>query len=66
MKILQLTGFVACNKTFTSHPQVINGASDFLNNVLGDSGQHSRQAVGVPSLPLNAPVEISAIVEIKA
>ncbi|MBG98433.1 hypothetical protein CL659_04885 [bacterium] len=65
-KILQLTGFVACNKTFINHPQVINGASDFLNNVLGDAGQHSRQAVGVPSLPLNAPVEISAIVEINA
>jgi len=63
-KILQLTGFVASNKNFTQHPQVINGASNFLNGVLGEAGKHSRQAVGVPSLPLNAPVEISAILEI--
>jgi len=63
-KILQLTGFVASGKKFTQHPQVINGASNFLNSVLGEYGKHSRQAVGVPSLPLNAPVEISAILEI--
>ncbi len=63
-KILQLTGFVASNKNFTQHPQVINGASNFLNSILGEAGKHSRQAVGVPSLPLNAPIEISAILEI--
>ncbi len=43
---------------------VANGASDLLVAVLGDAGKHARSAVGVASLPLNAPVEIEAIIEV--
>ncbi|MEO1381570.1 MAG: RidA family protein, partial [Pseudomonadota bacterium] len=44
---------------------VANGASDFLVDVLGDAGRHARSAVGVPSLPMQAPVEIEAIIACK-
>jgi enamine deaminase RidA (YjgF/YER057c/UK114 family) len=46
------------------HPKVINGASDFLIEVFGEIGRHSRVAVGVNSLPLNAPVEIDFIIQL--
>ncbi len=62
---LKLTGFVACDPTFTEHPQVINPASDLMREVFGDAGRHARAAVGVASLPLGAPVEIEAIFAIK-
>lgn len=63
-RIVKLTGFVACPPTFTQHPAVINGASNFLAEVFGENGRHARSAVGVASLPFNACVEIEAIVEI--
>jgi enamine deaminase RidA (YjgF/YER057c/UK114 family) len=46
------------------HPKVINGASDFLIEIFGEIGRHSRVAVGVNSLPLNAPVEIDFIIQL--
>lgn len=58
-RVVRLDGFVACGPAFTDHPQVINGASDLLIELLGDDGRHSRAAVGVASLPLGAPVEIA-------
>lgn len=60
LSCLRLGGFVACTPTFTDHPKVINGASDLLVAVMGDSGRHARFAVGVASLPLGAAVEIDA------
>ncbi len=63
-QIVQLTGFVNSTPDFTEHPQVINGASNLMVEILGDSGAHSRAAVGVSSLPLGWAVEISAIVEL--
>lgn len=63
-RCLELGGFVACTPDFTDHPKVINGASDLVVAVLGDAGRHSRFAVGAPSLPLNAAVEIRATFEI--
>lgn len=57
-RVVRLGGFVACGAGFGDHPKVINGASDLLAELLHDSGKHARAAVGVPSLPLNAPVEI--------
>jgi enamine deaminase RidA (YjgF/YER057c/UK114 family) len=45
---------------------VANGASQLIAEVFGEKGKHARSAVGVPSLPLNSPVEIEAIVEVKA
>ncbi|MGF1529175.1 MAG: RidA family protein [Candidatus Competibacterales bacterium] len=58
---VRLQGFVASADDFTAQPQVINGASDLMVAVLGDAGRHSRLAVGVNTLPLNACVEVSAI-----
>jgi enamine deaminase RidA (YjgF/YER057c/UK114 family) len=60
-QVVKLTGFVAAAPEFTDHPQVINGASDLMVEVLGDSGRHTRAAVGVASLPLGCAVEIDAV-----
>ena len=59
-------GFVACTPDFYDQPKVINGASDLMYEVFGDPGKHARSAVGVPALPLNAAVEVDAIVALKA
>lgn len=62
-KLVKITVFVASTPDFTEQHLVANGASDFLAEVLGDKGKHARSAVGVACLPLNAAVEIEAIVE---
>jgi enamine deaminase RidA (YjgF/YER057c/UK114 family) len=64
IRLVRLGGFVACAPGFTQHPAVINGASDLAVAVFGDAGRHARAAVGVPSLPLDAAVEIEATFEI--
>ena len=64
-KIIKISGFVNSDDGFTDQPKVINPASDLLVDIFGDKGKHSRIAVGVSSLPLNATVEIDMIVEIK-
>lgn len=63
---VKLGGFVACTADFFDQPKVINGASDLMFEVFGEAGKHARSAVGVPSLPLNAAVEVDAIVALKA
>ncbi len=65
VRIVQLNGFVNSEPDYTGQPQVINGASDMLVDILGERGRHSRTAVGVASLPLGVAVEISMIVEVK-
>ncbi len=65
VQVLRLTGFVASAPDFFDQPKIINGASDLLGAVLGDAGRHTRSAVGVASLPLNASVEIDAILKIR-
>lgn len=62
-RIVKITAFVASVPNFTQQHLVANGASDLLVEALGDSGRHARSAVGMASLPLNAPVEIEAILE---
>ena len=62
-QIVKIVGFVSSVPEFTSQPAVINGASELLQQVFGDAGQHARSAVGVSVLPLDAPVEIELIVE---
>jgi enamine deaminase RidA (YjgF/YER057c/UK114 family) len=57
-RVIRVGGFVACSPHFMDHSKVINGASDLLVELLGDAGRHARAAVGVPSLPLGAPVEV--------
>ncbi|KAJ1455050.1 putative endoribonuclease L-PSP [Pelagophyceae sp. CCMP2097] len=66
VKIHKLVGFVNCVDGFSQQPAVINGASDLLFKIFGEAGKHARSAVGTNALPLNVPVEIEAIVEIKA
>ncbi len=63
-RVIRLGGFVSCTADFYDHPKVINGASDLMIEVFGDKGRHARAAVGVPSLPLGAAVEIDAMIEI--
>jgi enamine deaminase RidA (YjgF/YER057c/UK114 family) len=65
-RIVRLGGFVACTPGFTQHPAVINGASELAVAIFGDAGRHARAAVGVASLPLDAAVELEALVEIIA
>jgi enamine deaminase RidA (YjgF/YER057c/UK114 family) len=60
-QVVKLTGFVNSTPEFAEHPQVINGASDLMVEVLGDNGRHTRAAVGVPSLPMGCAVEVDAI-----
>lgn len=62
-RIIKITAFVASAPDFTEQHLVANGASDFLAEVLGERGKHARSAVGTASLPLNAAVEIEAIIE---
>ena len=61
---LKLGGFVNAAPDFTDHSKVINGASDIMAGTLGESGKHTRFAIGVSSLPLGSSVEVDAIFEI--
>ena len=63
-RLVKITVFVASAPGFTEQHLVANGASDLLAEALGERGRHARSAVGVASLPMNAPVEIEAIIEI--
>ena len=64
-RIVKIVGFVASDPSFTGQPLVVNGASELLLDVFGDSGRHARSAVGVAVLPLDAPVEIELIAEVR-
>lgn len=64
VRIVKLTVFVASDPAFTEQHLVANGASELLGEVLGERGVHARSAVGVASLPLGAPVEVEAVVEV--
>ena len=61
-QIVKLGGFVNADPAFTDIPKVINGTSDLMVEVFGDIGRHARSAVGVAVLPLNAAVEVDAII----
>ena len=63
-RVVKVTGFVASAPDFTGQAQVINGASELLQQVFGDAGQHARSAVGMAVLPLDAPVEVELIVQV--
>jgi enamine deaminase RidA (YjgF/YER057c/UK114 family) len=65
VRIIKVVGFVASAPGFTGQPGVVNGASELLGEVFGDAGIHARSAVGVAVLPLDAPVEIEMIVEVR-
>lgn len=65
VRLVKLTGFVNSTADFTEQPQVVNGASDFLVEALGEAGRHSRSAVSAGSLPFGVAVEIEGIFQIK-
>ncbi len=63
-QVVKVTVFVASTPDFTGQPVVANGASELLGDVFGDAGRHARSAVGVPVLPIDAPVEVELVVEV--
>jgi len=63
-RVVKVVGFVASAEGFTGQPAVVNGASELLGEIFGESGAHARSAVGVAELPLGAPVEVELIVEV--
>jgi enamine deaminase RidA (YjgF/YER057c/UK114 family) len=63
-RVVKVVAFVASTPDFTGQPGVANGASELLGKVFGDAGIHARSAVGVPALPLDAPVEVEILVEV--
>lgn len=65
VRLVKLVGFVNSTPDFTDQPKVINGASDFMVEALGDKGRHARSAVSAASLPFGVAVEIEAIFEIE-
>ena len=64
VRVVRAVAFVASTPDFTGQPGVANGASELIGTVFGDAGKHARSAVGVPVLPLDAPVEVELIVEV--
>ena len=63
-RVVKVVVFVASTPDFTGQPQVANGASELFGSVFDDAGVHARSAVGVPVLPLDAPVEVELLVEV--
>lgn len=64
-RVVKLTGFVNSTAEFGDQPKVINGASDFLVEALGEAGRHTRSAVSAASLPFGVAVEIEGIFQLK-
>lgn len=64
-RVVRIGVFVAAGSTFTDHPKVANGASELLVAIFGEAGRHARAAVGAPSLPLGAPVEVEFLFEVR-
>ena len=65
VRIVKVVGYVASDPGFTGQPAVVNGASELLGQVFGAAGVHARSAVGVAVLPLDSPVEVELIVEVR-
>ena len=64
-RVVKIVGYVASDPSFTGQPQVVNGASELLGQVFGEAGVHARSAVGVAVLPMDSPVEIELVVELR-
>lgn len=64
-RCIRLGGFISCAPDFYDHAQVMNGASDFIVDIMGDAGRHCRAAVGCASLPLNSAVEVEATFQVR-
>lgn len=66
VRVVKVVGFVASADGFTGQSGVINGASELLGEVFGESGKHARSAVGMAELPLGSPVEVEIVVEVRS
>ena len=64
-KVVRMVGHVASADGFVQQPAVVNGASDLLVKIFDEAGRHARVAVGAAELPLNAPVELEIILQIR-
>lgn len=64
VRCVRLTGYINCTPDFQSLPQIMNGASDVLTDVLGEKGRHARTTVGVAQLPLDSSVEVEGIFQV--
>jgi enamine deaminase RidA (YjgF/YER057c/UK114 family) len=65
-RVVKLGVFVNSTGDFTDQPKVANGASELMQALFGEAGRHARSAVGVPTLPLGAVVEVDAVVAIRS
>ena len=65
VRIVQVRGFVNSAESFTDQPKVVNGASELLIDIFGNAGKHARCALGTSILPMNIPVEVEMVVEVK-
>ena len=64
IQVVRLGGFIACGPDFAQHAAAMNGASNLAVDVFGERGRHARTTVGVPSLPLDAAVEVEGLFRI--
>ena len=64
-RCVKVNGYISSAPDFTEQPKVLNAASDFLFEIFGEAGRHARAAIGVAVLPLNSPVEIDFVFELK-
>jgi enamine deaminase RidA (YjgF/YER057c/UK114 family) len=64
-QVVRLEGYVHCGPGFRQHPQVLNGASDLINAVFGGRGLHTRVALGIHEMPLDAPVQLVLWAEVE-
>ena len=65
VRIVKVVGFVASAPDFTAQPAVVNGASELLGRAFGEAGTHARSAVGVAVLPMDSPVEVELLAEVR-
>ena len=65
VRVVQVRGFIASAPDFFDQPKVLNGASELLLDLFGESGRHARSALGTSVLPKNIPVEVEMVVEVK-
>jgi enamine deaminase RidA (YjgF/YER057c/UK114 family) len=63
-QVVRVEGYVHCGPGFRQHPQALNGASEFLNAVFGDRGKHTRTALGIADMPVDAPIQLVLWVEV--
>lgn len=65
VRLLKLTGYIACTEGFTQQPLVLDAASEYFTEVLGTRGEHARSAIGVLALPHGAAVEVEIMAAVR-